>query len=128
MKQTRSFQYLLSAALLCSVPAQCDAQAPPSLSLQTYAGLSITGSVGTVYIVQFNTKLAQPDGWQGAGIVQLPSSPYLWVDTAAPLVGRRFYRAVEGPTNLAWLPPGTFAMGARPMRSSGGMRKGRRRW
>jgi formylglycine-generating enzyme required for sulfatase activity len=44
--------------------------------------------------------------------VQLPSSPYLWVDTAAPLAGVRFYRAVEGPTNLAWIPPGTFTMGS----------------
>src|SRR5258706_5584512 len=105
-------QYLFSVALLCSVAPQCVAQAPPGLSIATYAGLTITGSVGTVYTVQYNTNLAQPNGWHGAGIVQLPSSPYLWVDTAAPLVGRRFYRAVEGPTNLAWLPPGTFTMGS----------------
>jgi formylglycine-generating enzyme required for sulfatase activity len=65
-----------------------------------------------VYTVQYNTNLAQPEGWQAAGIVQLPSSPYLWVDTAAPLAGARFYRAVEGPTNLAWIPPGTFTMGS----------------
>ncbi len=102
----------LSAALLCSISSQCVAQAPPSLSIQTYAGLSITGSVGTVYTVQYNTNLAQPDGWQGAGIAQLPSSPYLWVDTAVPVAGQRFYRAVVGPTNLVWLPPGTFTMGS----------------
>src|SRR5260221_1397015 len=112
MKPTRSIQYLFSAALLCSVPAACVADAPPGLSIQTYAGLSITGSVGRVYTVQYNTNLAQPDGWQGAGIVQLPSSPHLWVDTSAPLAGQRFYRAVEGPTNLAWLPPGIFTMGS----------------
>jgi len=99
-------------ALLCSVPPQCQAQAPPGLSIGTYAGLTITGSVGTVYTVQYNTNLTQPDGWQGAGIVQLPSSPYLWVDTAAPVAGQRFYRAVEGPTNLGWIPPGTFTMGS----------------
>ena len=102
----------LGAALLCCLPPQCLAQAPPSLSITTYAGLTITGSVGTVYTVQYNTDLSQPNGWQGAGIVQLPSSPYLWVDTAAPMAGNRFYRAVEGPTNLAWLPPGTFTMGS----------------
>jgi formylglycine-generating enzyme required for sulfatase activity len=112
MKPTRSIPYLFSAALLCSVPPQCVAQAPPGLSIGTYAGLTITGAVGTVYTVQYNTNLAQPDGWQGAGIVQLPSSPYVWVDTAAPLAGQRFYRAVEGPTSLAWIPPGTFTMGS----------------
>jgi formylglycine-generating enzyme required for sulfatase activity len=63
-------------------------------------------------MVQYNTDLAQPDGWQGAAIVQLPSNPYLWVDTAGPVAGQRFYRAVEGPTNLVWLPPGTFTMGS----------------
>ena len=114
MKPKRSIQYLLSAALLCSVLPQCVAQVPPGLSLATYAGLTITGSVGRVYTVQYNTNLAQPDGWRGAGIVQLPSSPYLWVDTAAPAAGQRFYRALEGPTNLAWLPPGTFTMGSPP--------------
>jgi len=112
MKRTRFIHYLFGAALACSVAPQCDAQASPGLSIQSYAGLTITGAVGTVYTVQYNTNLAQPDGWQGAGIVQLPSSPYLWVDTAAPLAGQRFYRAMEGPTNLAWLPPGTFTMGS----------------
>src|SRR6266498_3265911 len=102
----------VSAALLCSVPPQCQAQAPPGLSIGTYAGLTITGSVGTIYTVQYNTDFTWPDGWQGAGIVQLPSSPYLWVDTAAPVAGQRFYRAVEGPTNLGWIPPGTFTMGS----------------
>jgi formylglycine-generating enzyme required for sulfatase activity len=88
-----------------------NAQSPASLSVQTYAGLTITGSVGTVYTVQSKPNLEQPD-WQAAGIVQLSSSPYLWVDTAAPATGRRFYRAVEGPTNMVWIPPGTFTMGS----------------
>ena len=44
--------------------------------------------------------------------MQLASSPYLWVDTTAPATARRLYRAVEGPTNLAWIPPGTFTMGS----------------
>ncbi len=112
MKPIRSIQCLFSVALLCSVAAQCVVDAAPGLSIQTYAGLTITGAVGRVYTVQYNTDLTQPNGWQGAGIVQLPSSPYLWVDTAAPLAGQRFYRAVEGPANLAWIPPGTFTMGS----------------
>jgi formylglycine-generating enzyme required for sulfatase activity len=118
MKPTRSIPSLFAAALLCLVlwalqpPAV--AQAPVGLAIQTYAGyagLTITGSVGTVYTVQYTTNLAQPS-WRGAGVVQLPSSPYLWVDTGAPVAGHRFYRAVAGPTNMVWIPAGTFTMGS----------------
>jgi formylglycine-generating enzyme required for sulfatase activity len=88
------------------------AEAPAGLAIQTYAGLSITGAVGTDYTVQYTTDLAQSNDWRAAGIVQLPGRPYLWVDTTAPATSRRFYRAVEGPTNLSWIPPGTFTMGS----------------
>jgi formylglycine-generating enzyme required for sulfatase activity len=90
---------------------QASAQNPATLAIQTYAGLTITGAVGTIYTVQYTTNLDRPD-WRSAGIVQLPSSPYLWVDTAAPATGHRFYRALEGPTNMVWIPPGTFTMGS----------------
>jgi len=62
--------------------------------------------------VQYTTDLAQSNDWRAAGIVQLPGSPYLWVDTTAPATMRRFYRAVVGPTNVVWIPPGTFSMGS----------------
>ena len=94
-----------------AVEPRADAQISATLSIQTYAGLTITGAVGTVYTVQYATNLTQPD-WRGAGLVQLPSSPYLWVDTAVAATGRSFYRAVEGPTNMVWIPPGTFTMGS----------------
>ncbi len=87
------------------------AQTPPSLAIQTYAGLTITGVVGRTYIVQTASTLASTE-WQAADVLRLPSSPYVWVDTSAPIAGRRFYRAVEGATNLAWIPPGTFTMGS----------------
>lgn len=102
---------LLCLAVLAAGP-RAYADAPAGLSIQTYAGLTITGAVGKVYTVQYTTDLAQSNDWRAAGIVQLPGSPYLWVDTTAPATGRRFYRAVEGPTNLAWIPPGTFTMGS----------------
>jgi formylglycine-generating enzyme required for sulfatase activity len=46
--------------------------------------------------------------------LQLPASPYLWADKSAPARGRRFYRAVvlAAPTNLVFIPPGTFNMGS----------------
>jgi formylglycine-generating enzyme required for sulfatase activity len=46
--------------------------------------------------------------------LQLPADPYLWVDKSASATGKRFYRAVEvaAPTNMVFIPPGTFRMGS----------------
>jgi formylglycine-generating enzyme required for sulfatase activity len=87
------------------------------LDLQLYAGLSITGAVGTVYQIEYVTDLAQtntPSAWRCLEFLQLPASPYLWADKSAPATGRRFYRAVEltAPTNMVFIPPGTFRMGS----------------
>ena len=112
MKTTHSIPYLLLAALLTSVCPGKAAETPSGLSLQTYAGLTITGAVGRVYTVQYTTNVGQSNDWRGAGMLQLPSTPYLWVDTTAPATGRRFYRAVEGPTNMVWIRAGTFTMGS----------------
>jgi formylglycine-generating enzyme required for sulfatase activity len=93
------------------------AQTPPVLDLQLYAGLSITGAVGTVYSVEYVTDLAQTNNasaWRCLEFLQPPASPYLWADKSAPATGRRFYRAVqtEAPTNMVFIPPGTFRMGS----------------
>ncbi len=110
---SNSRPFLLTMILTCSaVVPRVDSQTDVSLSIQTYAGLTITGSVGTVYTVQFTTDLAESNEWHAAGLVQLPRNPYLWVDTSAPSTSRRFYRAVEGQSNLVWIPPGTFTMGS----------------
>ncbi len=93
------------------------AQTPALLGIQTYAGLSITGEVGAVYSVEFVTDLSQtnnPAAWRCLDFVQLPASPYLWTDKSAPTKTRRFYRAVvfPAPTNMVFIPPGTFRMGS----------------
>ena len=97
--------------------ARAVAQTPPRLDLQLYAGLTITGAVGTVYSVEYVTDLAQTNNasaWRCLEFLQLPASPYLWADKSAPATGKRFYRAVEfaAPTNLVFIPPGTFRMGS----------------
>jgi formylglycine-generating enzyme required for sulfatase activity len=93
------------------------AQTAPVLDLRLYAGLSITGAVGTVYSVEYVPDLAQtddPSAWRCLEYLQLPASPYLWADKSAPATGRRFYRAREfsPSTNLVFIPPGTFRMGS----------------
>ena len=93
------------------------AQTPAGLDVQLYAGLTITGAVGTVYSIEYVTDLAQtntPSAWRCLEFLQLLASPYLWADTSAPATGRRFYRAVAfaAPTNTVFIPPGTFRMGS----------------
>jgi formylglycine-generating enzyme required for sulfatase activity len=90
------------------------AQTAATLGIQAYAGLSITGAVGTVYSVEYVTDLARTNEWRCLTFLQLPATNYLWFDPTAPATGRRFYRAVQfgAPTNLVFIPPGTFRMGS----------------
>ncbi len=93
------------------------AQTAAELTVQTYAGLTLTGAVGTVYSVEYVTDLAQtnpPSAWRCLEFLQLPARPYLWADKSAPATGKRFYRAVtmQAPTNMVFIPPGTFRMGS----------------
>jgi formylglycine-generating enzyme required for sulfatase activity len=108
-------------AVLCcalwAVAPQASAQTSAGLDLQLYAGLSITGAVGTVYSIEYVTELAQTNdatAWRCLEFLQLPASPYLWADKSAPVTGKRFFRAVvfAAPTNLVFIPPGTFRMGS----------------
>jgi formylglycine-generating enzyme required for sulfatase activity len=93
------------------------AQTAPGLDIQLYAGLTITGAVGTVYQIQYVTDLAQSNNasaWQCLEFLQLPASPYLWADKSAPATGQRFYRALAftAPSNMVFIPPGRFRMGS----------------
>ena len=107
---------VLTWGVWASTP-RASGQTPAGLSLQTYAGLTITGAVGTVYSVEYVADLAQtniPSAWRCLEFLQLPASPHLWADKSAPATGTRFYRAVvfAAPTNLVFIPPGTFRMGS----------------
>jgi hypothetical protein len=78
------------------------AQASAQLAIQMYAGLSITGAVGTVYSVEYVTDLAHTNAWRCLEFLQLPASPYLWADKSVPATGRRFYRAVAFARPRTW--------------------------
>ena len=91
---------------------QLYSQSPPNLTIELYAGLTITGTTGGLYTIQYTGDPSRTDGWIALTTILLPSSPYLWVDTTDPATGKRFYRAVEGATNLVWMRPGTFTMGS----------------
>src|SRR6267143_999634 len=119
--KTRSLELVRFLSLLCvahwAVRPRAVAQTAAELDIQLYAGLSITGAVSSVYQIQYVTDLAQtntPSAWRCLEFLQLPASPYLWADKSAPATGQRFYRAVvfAPPTNMVFIPPGTFRMGS----------------
>jgi formylglycine-generating enzyme required for sulfatase activity len=93
------------------------AQAPPGLEIDTYAGLTITGSVGAVYSIDYTADVAETNdnsAWRSLEFLQLPANPFLWIDKSASATEKRFYRAVvfAAPTNMVFIPPGTFRMGS----------------
>lgn len=107
----------LLCLVVCTVRPRAAAQTAVGLDIQLYAGLTVTGAIGTVYSVEYVTDLAETNianAWRCLEYLQLPASPYLWADKSAPATGRRFYRAVvfAAPTNLVFIPPGTFRMGS----------------
>jgi formylglycine-generating enzyme required for sulfatase activity len=107
---------VLMAALCLVLASQVSAQTSTSLAIQTYAGLTITGAVTTVYSIQYVTDVTQTNNassWRCLEFLRLPVSPYLWIDKSGPSTSKRFYRAVVfAPTNFVFIPPGTFRMGS----------------
>jgi hypothetical protein len=63
MKHIRIIFYIALLGALIQQPLVA-AQVTPVVSVQLYAGLEITGTVGTIYIVQYATNLSQPNNWQ----------------------------------------------------------------
>jgi formylglycine-generating enzyme required for sulfatase activity len=109
---------LLAPLASLVVPLRAQAQITSGVSVQVYAGLTITGVVGSNYVVQYVTDLSQTNNWQLLTNLILPSNPYLWFDASCPATPRRLYRVLAptstnpNPVELVWIPPGTFVMGS----------------
>jgi formylglycine-generating enzyme required for sulfatase activity len=107
---------LLVLSLTLWKTSPCAIGQSAALQVQLYGGLTITGAVGTVYEIQYVSDLAQTNNaraWRGLEFLQLPVSPYLWLEKL-PATTQRFYRAVpfEASSNLVFIPPGTWRMGS----------------
>jgi len=68
----------------------------PSVAVNMYAGLNISGEPGQVYQVQYSTSL-NPTNWQVLTNFTLPSSSYLFFDASSAGQPTRFYRAIWTP-------------------------------
>ncbi len=63
------------------------------LSISTYPGVTINGTAGATYQIQYTTNLNS--SWQTLTNFMLPFSPYVWIDTSSPVVGQKLYRSVQ---------------------------------
>lgn len=66
---------------------------PTTLAISTYPGVTINGTAGLTYQIQYTTNLNS--SWLTLTNFVLPYSPYIWVDTSSPVVGQRFYQSVQ---------------------------------
>ena len=69
------------------------ASGPVSLELQFYPGLSITGTVASLYRIDYADE-PNTNSWRPLTSLVLPSSPYVFCDLTATNPPRRFYRTV----------------------------------
>jgi streptogramin lyase len=60
-----------------------------NLGIGTFAGVTITGTVGRTYQIQSSSDF---NAWTTHATILLNASPYLWIDLN-PVAGNKFYRA-----------------------------------
>src|SRR5215831_10818495 len=74
------------------------AQTRPSLGLTFSAGqatISLTGTAGTVYSIQYASDFSPTNHWTDRTLVQAQGASTSWTDPSAPTPTQRFYRAVS---------------------------------
>jgi Laminin B (Domain IV) len=69
----------------------------PGVGIATFAGLTVTGAVGSTYTIEYRNALDASTNWFPLTNLVLPHTPYLFVDTNSPSAASRFYRAVLNP-------------------------------
>jgi formylglycine-generating enzyme required for sulfatase activity len=112
--KTRTSKMLCGTAALLPAAQLVSAQTSLGLDLHLFAGVNITGALGSIYVIQSPSELAQTNSWRSLAFVQLPATSCLFVDASSPAEGKRFYRALlqTPPTNMVFVPPNTFTMGS----------------
>ena len=85
-----------------TIRAQCECVSATWPSKPShYAGLTITGTVGCQYNIEYTANMGNNPTWNPLDTLTLPSSPHLYVDTNVLFSANRFYQAVTTGTNCA---------------------------
>lgn len=92
----RAWRALAVAAL--GLAGAAVAQVPPpnpaTLAIGLYAGLTITGTPGNIYDIQYRADLGPPEQWTSLASLVLTATNQFWVDPDSPAKPQRYYRAV----------------------------------
>ena len=101
--------------LVLFVATRAHSQSRPLLILQMSGGvprLIISADYGSPCTIQYATNLATPTTWIALSNITAGSGPTIISDQTAALA-TRFYRAIINvPSNMVWLPTGSFTMGS----------------
>lgn len=74
---------------------------PPTVDIATYAGVSVTGTVGRVYGIEATTTPEIAESWVGVGNVRLTTATQIWYDpNSTAQQPKRFYRAIAGEVTV----------------------------
>jgi uncharacterized repeat protein (TIGR03803 family) len=66
------------------------------MNIAQYAGVTVSGTIGCTYRIDYTTSLTPPITWTPLTTVTLTASSYLYIDTTLPS-GTRFYQTVLVP-------------------------------
>ena len=116
MKTSQKCTGLTLGLLALTAWLSTQALAQQITSLDFAPRLTIQSAVGTTNIIQYTNKLA-PSDWAVLATLVVTQTPYTFLDLSSPPAAQRFYRVVDpnpppAPTNMVWIPGGTFVMGS----------------
>src|ERR1700704_4556320 len=93
MKKRSTYELCLFLfALWATTLTVTSAHAQSTVAQHNYAGLTITGTPGNTYPIQYVTAMAKSNNWITLTNLLLPSSPYLFVDISTADPAQRYYR------------------------------------
>jgi formylglycine-generating enzyme len=90
---------------------------PPSLAIELIPRITLTGPAGSTNAIEWAESPGSPTEWHFLTNVVLGELPVAFIDTTAPMGGRRMYRTLSrpglppGPSGMVPIPAGVFQMG-----------------
>jgi hypothetical protein len=73
---------------------------PAGVSIALYPGVTIEGTVGYTYGIQYSTNLSNTNDWLGLTNLTLTQTNALWYDSQPASQPQRYYRVLPGPISI----------------------------